>query len=231
MGLDIVEIMVEIENNFCTEIQEEAAKKIDTVGDLIDYVGKEVRKEELPEWKAKQIYVESLTKAKRKIASAVGISETEITDDDLLGKHIPKKRRRAIWKSHPVFAELGTLTHSKRLLALAVFVSGLGGMLCFVRGTIIFGSIGGFAGIVAFFSLFIAIYYFLPARTIASSATVSDFARLLARKEGIHLNPQGELWTREQITLCVCEIITNVGGFESGDVNPEHHLVKDLSLG
>ena len=231
MGLDLVEIMVEIEEDFCIEIAEEAAKKIDTVGDLVDYVEKEVSKGELPEWKANQIYVESLSKAKREIASVVGISETEIADDDLLEKLIPKKRRQAIWKSHPVFAELGVLTHSKRLLAFAALAGGLGGMICFVRGTIFFGNIGGIAGILAFFSLFIAIYYFLPARTIASSATVSDFARLLARKEGIHLNPQGELWTHEQIELRVREIIANTGGFKPGDVKPEHHLVKDLKLG
>ena len=238
MGLDLVEIMINVEEEFGIDILEDAARKIETVGDIVDYVERQIRENDVPQWKAEQVYAEFLVRIKNELASALKISESQIDPNDRLDKLIPRKRRREIWRLYPFFSEIGSLSLSCNQCVLIAVTSFIAGTPFFVAGRKLFGDndfgaiIGCIASIITIITLFVFLFLLLPRTVIDSKAkTVSDCARLFAAKNGVRLNWEGKNWTCEQIELRVRQIISDVGGFKLEDLRLEHKLYDDLWLG
>ena len=239
MGLDLAEIFIEVEEEFEIEILGNFAAKIETVGNLVDCVEQEIRKNEVPEWKAEQVYAEFLAKTKSELATVLKVPESQIDLGDRLDKLIPGNLRREIWGTSPFFQEIGSLTLSCRQHVFAFVMTVILGVIFLGYGRKLSGDnfsvelvALAIATIVGLSFCFLMMLFFMPAMTIKSKAqTVSDCARMLAAKEGVRLNREGKNWTHEQIELRVRQIISDVGGIKLNDVKLEYKLCEDLQLG
>ena len=94
MGLDLVELVIEVEKSFGISILNEDASKIITVGQLYEYVVANLPTEE----SSRCVSATAFLQFRRALIDQFGVNRREIRPSTLLGNVIPGAKRRSAWR-------------------------------------------------------------------------------------------------------------------------------------
>jgi hypothetical protein len=94
MGLDLVELVIEVEETFALKIADEDAQRIATVADLIRYVRGRVRGRTGAVCRTSRTFYQF----RRALIQSVPVFRQDVRLDRPLLELIPKPERRRVWK-------------------------------------------------------------------------------------------------------------------------------------
>lgn len=124
MGLDGVELVIEIEEEFGIKVPDGDAESTRTVGDLVNLVRRLVMAKGEPAWRA-----EALSRIRQVLSSALLVDPNLVTFERELSELVPVERRLQVWRDlHEAEFQLPALSTrwSGRLLILATIGLSLG---------------------------------------------------------------------------------------------------------
>lgn len=226
MGLDGVELLLEIEDRFGISIPDQVATNILTVGELSDYVASIVAS---PSGRClSQKVFHSLRSA---LTDVVGLERHAIKPISRLDDFLPAQQRRIAWDQlqHATGYNFPRLARPPWLQLLFVLLPASAaciGILFFppYKGRVF---LCGVAASAAIFPFTASMATHFP-RDIQ---TVSDLVRsLMARK------PRGESdtrweWNREEVWHVVRQIVSEQFGINIEEINRKTRFIEDLNVG
>ena len=223
MGLDGVELIIAVEDEFQIAIEDAEAEKCVTVQKLVELVYSRLRHTKTEPCLSQQgFYV-----VRKALMDILPVKRSMIKPDTKLEDLIENSNRRTVWrKIISSFTESANITHSlvrpKWLNLLVFFILPI--LVCV--GNVIFHwfplvlSIP--AGITtAVFGSFIT----SPWKQMFPSkfSTVKDLIRFVATLET-------SVWTEDEVFQKIKHIIVEHSGVKESDVTPETDFVKDLGI-
>ena len=239
MGLDLVELIMEVEETFGISLPDARLPKIRTVGELCDcIVGIVSRKKE--EIGLRSEMFKSLLES---LPLARGTSAKRVSEDTLLDEVIPVWGRRRTWKrlQKSLDAPLPAL-HRPRSVKIIVAIAAV-----LLGGATSFGMVGAWEpsrmlavakaegywvmfGAPAFLWGLLCYWLSKPTAVVwpANLETIGDLTRaLVIQKYGAVLDRE-KAWTREEIWGILRGVVVDVLGVESEAVTREARFVEDL---
>jgi len=236
MGLDGVELVMAVEENFGIEITDEEAGKITTVGDFYDLLLTKLQGQKVNRCLTSAAFY----RIRRSFMDALGVQRKAITPVSPLEAIVPRACRRQQWTRVRSAAriEIPDLERPTWVwLLLAAFA-------LFFAMTLIpvvyllsrrFGP-NGFTlllplGILFFLMVLserlsrpLAIAF--PSRAI----TVGDLAKEVLARNHARLSAEAGGWNRDEVWETLCRLIVNQTGVEREKIKPEARIVKDLGV-
>ena len=223
MGLDGVELLMDVEERFGVRLPDDEAEGVQTVGDLVEVVAVRVA--------ARRTGRKTLREARDEVlaaAAAVGRDTGRpIRCRDLVTDRLPAKARRKLWRrlrlgSFPDLRLRWSPRVFRRLLRTSLILS--------VIWIVVSSCAEAFAAwallpLVAGGPFWVA----WPWRRHppGSCRTFAGVARELA-KTRMALKPADELPPPEGVELAVREVVARCFGVRLEDIHPEIHFVRDL---
>ncbi len=136
MGLDIAELMIAFEEEFNVDIFESDAQKIETVGDMVDLlsrqlVGAPTRREE-----AERNHREGVRQASEALSETLGIESASFNEETLLKNLFPLENRNDLWERVRNRFPDRLLELERHFSCLGFLVSVLGTLLLVVVGSL-----------------------------------------------------------------------------------------------
>ena len=235
MGLDAVEIVMEVEEAFDIRLEDAEVEKMDTPGDLIESVLSKVAQTGA----AGCLTQRAFNLLRRKLLHHLALKRRDVSPSARLADLVPRPNRSDLLQR--LAAEFGTqplpgLVRPQWLVALlttgslAVGIAVSGALVTLAPTTGPAGSI--FAGVLtAAIVGFLAGVASIGLRTEFPplTATVGDLSRwIVAHKPDLAPSAPGK-WTREQVAERVREIVIEKLGC-AGSYREEASFVKDLGL-
>jgi len=229
MGLDTVELVMEVEDAFGITIEDAEAEAVHTVDDLYHLVARKSRV--VPGERC--LSATAFYQLRRAIRAVAPAGPERLRPSTTIDEALPVQSRRAAW---PRLAEATGLHLPGLHASTAVAGSLLGGM---VAGAVALGLWVGWLTkaqiglVVVFFSL-IALgipacwIARLTAKHVYSCRTLGELAhRILCRNYSTIARESGAGYDRE-LWATLCRIIGEAVGMDPGEVRPELDFIKDL---
>jgi len=233
MGLDGVELIVEVENTFGIKIQDKEAEAIATVGDFYEVVWNKIRDNKSNKCASALLFY----RFRKLIVENCNISKKDFLLDKNLNDLIPRSVRKQMWKELQSKFEF-KLPNLKlpSFLQLVLLIIGL----VLILGSLVFSIIA-----VKFFHLSgqilllpavgIAITIVLaqilkPFKTQISKNTIREFIGEVLRinyKEIQQKFGSNRAEMEKVMNILICDKL----GVDIEAINPKAHLVNDLGLG
>jgi acyl carrier protein len=234
MGLDTVELLVEVEKTFGIDIPNLEAAKIVTVGDFHNTVWRYVEGHRSVRCKSQHLFY----KLRHKLINSFGILKDEIMPDASLNEIFPKPNRRRL------YTKLGKELNLKlpELVlpaAWTVFLNTAGFIL--IAGSALFSLIlvSGFDytrwvlllplfGILG--TLFLS-HVLDPVRTVFNPSTVKAFAQVVLSANYASLTQgSGPVTNRKEVESIINHVIARFTGLDLQVITPDKSITSDLGL-
>lgn len=218
MGLDLVEIVMDVEDEFRLDLPDAECERCETVGQFADLVHSRLRRSQEERCPSQHgFYI-----VRKALMKHLGLARAEVRRDTRLEAIFPRKRRRAAWMKVAT-----DLTESRKppdilvrprslkiILNLTVVATAVGTGL----------AIGWWAGIGA--ALVLAILAEVLTRGCrvefpTKLSTVGDSVRLVTTLDS-------GIWTKEQVLGKIQVIAADNLGLKPEQITPNSHWVKDL---
>lgn len=232
MGLDSVEIVVDIENAFGIQIPGREAEKIITVGDFHNVVWEHVKDRKSIKCKSQGLFY----KLRVLLSDELQIRKQAITPETFLSDIIPIDNRRKLWSGFASKIEY-RLPELVLTEPYAIFVIITG-------ATLIFGSLAGSIILIHFF-YFTRWLYFIPFAGILISILISksldpkridfeqeNFRELVNKISIINYAKLGveDGFVRKEVEMIITNVIADKAGLEWNEVTPEKRICDDLGI-
>jgi acyl carrier protein len=232
MGLDSVEIVLEVENAFGIAIPDKEAEKVLTVGDFHNLVWNYVKDRRDVHCKSQNVFYRIRTA----LSEITSIDTKQIGTDVYLADLIPIDKRREVWTSLSEGTALKlpdlVLLRPYSTIVPLVLVSF---MLSVVIATFILIFVHGYSEWILllpilcfFFTVYISTLL-EPKKKIIKQRTLRDFTETVVAinyKSGSNV---GET-SREEVEEVINKIIIDKSGVEPEEVTPEKKLHDDLGI-
>jgi len=232
MGLDSVEILVNVENAFGITISNYEAEKIATVGDIHSLVWRTLQGRQSMRCKTQQLF----HKLRYTLATKFHVPKEAIELNASLNEIFPVANRRSLYrklekelqlKLPPLVLPPGWVV--VLLITGCVLIIGTGVVSLvlvlrfhYTRWLYVLPVLGMLA--TKFISNVLD-----PVRTVFEPATLHDYARLvLTRNYGTMVQENGT--NQKEVELVIDHIIADIAGVEIHEVTPEKHLGYDLGI-
>lgn len=232
MGLDAVELVIRCEETFGIDIPDEAAERMRTPRDMIDYVMSHVRVSEHPVCLSQHAF----HRLRSAFTRTLHISRDDFRPRERVEDFVPKEGRKAVWAQlsadldgvklfdleRPMWlTALLTITSLSALILPGVLLSQ--GVIEFT-GYLLVGFLCAVA--VAAFGLYAthSFMYVIPARY----ACVGDMVRYVVANSVHAFKDKG--LTREQIASAVREITLDELGIDVSLYREDARFIEDLGM-
>jgi acyl carrier protein len=221
MGLDAVDLIISIEDEFQIVISDEEAFKCETPNLLTDLVYSKLRQSELDAcpsmhgfYIVRKILMEQLTIPREKIKPETPLTEL-----------INKTNRDLLWKRLLSTLSMGEAIHAPlekpRWIKIVILISSLIVFVLFLSIT----ESAVFAILAAIFNSMIlntATLWF-QSEFPKNFQTVKDLIRIVTTLET-------KVWKREQVYNRVKMLVAEQLGLKDEDISPDSHFIKDLGM-
>jgi acyl carrier protein len=229
MGLDYVELVLEVEKRFQIAIADEEAGDVRTAGDLYQLIlGK------LPAHDS-SICLTSVAfyRTRRAMVEVLNVERKQVKPSTVLESLLPRQRRRRQWQElrASMALSLPNLEHAGWLQATffagSVAVSVLPVILgkvsyLWILPLVLLGFIGGF--------LLMLATPMLASEWPGSLTTVGDLAKdVLARNYAL-LASGVQGWNEQEVWESLCRIMVDQLGLRRQEITPEARIVDDLGV-
>jgi acyl carrier protein len=238
MGLDLVEVLLEIENAFKVRIQDEEYERCATVGGMRDLVVAKLQAAgRLASSLAPCLSSAVFCKARKSLVVVGGVDRGRIRPSALVEQMIPVPARRQIWReweralgvrlprlerpSVVVFASWAIVVLI--YLTLALLAGGLRHPLQLMTAGIV-ASLAGIAAIVATKPFAVLV----PVEATTFRDLTSNLIARHATSFRERLRPQEPRWTSQEAYFVLKGILVEQLGVEPQRVTPEARLIEDL---
>jgi acyl carrier protein len=225
MGLDGVELVMAVEEEFNIAIPDSDAFQADTVGKLVDVVHSRLRQDAQQSCPSQQgFYL-----LRKELMQKLGLVRSAVKPDSELKNLIPKARRRHLWRDF-----VHSVTGGDNMTTALVRPRPLNWMVVLVLPCVAFiaslkwvpGSLFWLGFFPALAVLFLADRVTTPLKTCFPSkfSRVRDlvpFVRTLDSK----------VWSRDEVFLKIREIAVEILGVKPDQVKMDSHWVNDLGVG
>lgn len=234
MGLDGVELLMEVEDTLGIEIPNLEAEKINTVQDFYDCAWKHVSNKKLP---IEKCYTQSVFyKIRQAIVENIKVDKASITPKTKIADIIPFENRRQIWKQLEDTLQLKLPQLELRkpyntiLNAFGIKII-LGSLLVELFMVIMYDAsywVYGYS-LIAILLTSLLSQAFTPFRT---NFVTNDFGELIKNVYGKNFkaitNEKGI--TQNDLEIVIREIISNKCGLDLAEITPEKSLTRDLGI-
>lgn len=227
MGMDGVEILVEVEDAFGVALDDRRVADVRTVGDLVDLVhavapraSQERCLSALAFWRL------------RAALGALGVARSRVRPRTPLGEvvwstELCASQRRAAWRrlADELGLDLPPLVRSRALVAV-ITTACLGALV----GVLLAGSPAWFAAAAAVGLALLLAVATRPLRGTPPVATVGDLARTLVVRQAARIVAPAGGFTRAQVEAIVRRIVAEHQGLPLQRVTLEARFVDDLGI-
>jgi acyl carrier protein len=241
MGLDAVEMVLEVEEDFEIKIEDHDAQKIVTVGQLHECIVSklpansrwEVTRAGVWEAPGPCLTAVAFYALRQTFANLVNVPPKSIRPRSGMEDLLPRSNRRRMWKlaREHLQLQLPKLDHSKRARALIVALAGGGAaMLAFLT----FGALelpgAAIAALIGFGLLYMAFDRMLVpfAVDIPHHRTFADLARWVLATNHEAIQTRARSKQRQSVWSRLVVIISEQLGVDPAMVTPQASFVKDL---
>jgi acyl carrier protein len=232
MGLDSVEIVMEVEKTFGIFIPDKEAEKIITVGDIHNAVWNHLDGKLSDKCKSQVLFY----KLRQSFMDTFDFPKQHLKMDSLLNEIFPELNRRKLYVD---FAESNQLKFPplvlkepwSGILAWFGFVTIVGGLVlslalinffAYTKWTLLIPS----AGIIL--TLLLS-ELFTPKRTVIEPATIRDFTQqIVAMNYAKLVDINGS--NRKEVASVINHMIAYKAGFDIADITPEKKICDDLGI-
>jgi acyl carrier protein len=232
MGLDSVEIIMEVEKTFGISIPDKEAEKIITVGDFHEAVWKHLNGKLSDKCKSQVLFY----RLRQSFTDTFDFPKQHLKMDSSLNEIFPELNRRKLYVD---FAESNQLKFSplvlkepwSGILAWFGFITIVGGLMLalilinfldYTKWTLLIPS----AGIL--FTILLS-ELFTPKRTVIKPATIRDFTRqIVAMNYATLVDINGS--NRKEVASVINHIIALKVGIDLEEITPEKKICDDLGI-
>ena len=243
MGLELVEIVMDVEKTFAIRLPHIEGSYISTVGQLYDCIVKTLSEKQSVTCLTSHVFY----RLRNALQSARGLARRQIRPSTPLERIIPLSARRTTWKKlEQALAEhVPTLRRPRPLsvvLAVVAIVLGWFGTFGLVfesdlkrmiaRPAVAFGCMFFFVPAAAFFGL-VGLWFTAPLAVVlpAGIRTVGDLARAVVAMNYGDPAKEERQWSTEEIWRTLQNIIVDVLAVDPGEITREARFVEDLGAG
>lgn len=232
MGLDGIELIIEVENTFGIEIKDKEAETIATVGDFYEVVWNKIKDKESNKCASALIFY----RFRKLIVDNCKISKADFLLDKNLNDLIPENGRKETWKDLQSKFEfklpnLKLPSFLQLVLAILVFLL----IFCSLIFSIFAVTIFNFSGqifllpVIGIAIMLIIDIVFKPFKTRISKHTIRDFIEevLTINYKEIQLKFGSN---RTEMEKVMNNLICDKLGVKIEELNPKAHFVNDLGL-
>lgn len=230
MGLDSIEILMEVEKSFGIKIPDKEAEKIITVGDFHNLVWEYVKDRKSVKCKSQSLFY----KLRQSFSDKMQISKQSITLDSILSDIVPANNRRSVWLNLSSINELEFPALILRkpyfmILTAIGIITILGGFVIsliliylfdYTKWTLLIPVAG-----ILFTSLISKSLN--PKRTDIAQNNFRDFTNKVLILNNAALS--GQL-IRKEVEYIINQIIIDKSGLESQEVTPDKKIHDDLGI-
>ncbi len=231
MGLDSVELLVEIERTFDIRIPDPVAEKMDTVGKAYDEVWKRIQHRNSGKFILQVLFYRLRACFKEELTVEINISPSTLIDDI-----VPKADRRKIWA---ILSQRSKLKLPELVLPDKI-ASGL-----FKWGLVVFCTITWLSwylnerlqigGLIYLLAIAVCIAIMLlssgilkPQRMTIPCTTMRELTLQVLAMNMPALNEQGV--TRKEMEMIINNVIVEIMGINPAEIAPEKSFGNDLGL-
>jgi acyl carrier protein len=233
MGLDLVELLLTIEDEFQIAVSDTDAEQCRTVGDAVDLVYSRVRKSENEPCPSQHgFYV-----VRKKLIGILSVSRCRIRPDTRLDELIRRKNRRASWKR--ILAELADrqgvwprLTRPRWLKVVLFVIGSFVFLACFFMCSLLWRS-GLTVGDALWFFLFTAFFtaLFLGVITVPFKTEFPEGFRFVKDLVKFVKTLDTRIWSREEVFEKVKKLTAEQLDVPESKVTEDADFLKDLRGG
>lgn len=232
MGLDTVELLMEVEKTFGIHIPDREAEQIRTVGDFYEVVWQHIGAKETDKCKSQYLFY----KMRTAFHDSFDIPLLQIKPAALPESFFPKENRRRIYKDFSYFTgfELPALVLRKPWLQL---LNGFGWIS--IAGALIvsillyyFKDYGGWIFLLPVAGIFVTIQFdklLEPKKTVIAQASLRDFINEMMVLNFAKLNADAGA-NRKEMEAVMNKIIIDFAGVDPAEVHAGASITDDLGL-
>ena len=232
MGLDSIEILVEVEKAFEIKIPDQEAEKIITVGNFHDVVWLHVNHRQSNKCKSQGLFY----KLRQSLVEVFHIPKESLKPDTSLNDIFPQEDRRKYWRKLSLangldFPNLVLPPHYSTFLSSIGLIT-IGGGLAISLILMLFFDFTKWTLLIPLAG--ISITYFISKllnsrRTEFTQENISDLTNKILVLNYNTLNRGGEV-NRKEVELIVSNIIADNSGLELDEVTPDKKICDDLGI-
>lgn len=231
MGLDSVELLVEIENTFGINIPSKIAEQTSTVGQMYDVVWDLIKQDNTPRCRTQTLFYKLRACLKNEFLFEEVISPVSLTEDI-----IPKQNRRKVWKLlegrlslklpplvFPRSVTIVLLVISSMVISLMIWLAsfyvnqfGIGLLMYF------------FAVIAALLLIRLSSPLFSWLRIAIPCYTMRDLTLRVLQLNYVYINNVGGY--RREMEMVINNILIEKLGIDATEISPEKSFVKDFGV-
>ncbi|MDY7095190.1 MAG: hypothetical protein SX243_19610 [Acidobacteriota bacterium] len=219
MGLDIVELLLNVEETFDLHLPNEDAQHLDTPRKLIDYLEARLLTQDTGPCLSQRAFY----RLRRGIEQVQNIPTRSVTPSTTLESLFPVRERRQAWKAlqKALGLPLPSLHRSTRVVVE-------GWVLAIAAGVLVYILIDDW-GIRAT-GIMIGLYLAATEeqRVHFEMETLGQLAQRLVTRSSRELLDSSERWSRSQIRAVVVSLVRETTGAEDLDI--DDHFVRDLGM-
>jgi acyl carrier protein len=232
MGLDAVEIVLDVEEAFGVKIPDDRAGTIRTVGDVFDVIV-----ESCPKRSATNRFCLSSATfrlIRREVIGLLGY-DTRFGPRDSVDSVIPRRQRRRFW-SHlqkRLDAKLPSLIRPQRLTLLLTITAIAAAVVCAMWASRVVGPVAIIVGVAAL--LFFGVTFALltkpfATRPAATYATFRGLTNVVIAHNHSKLSERFDTWDTKDVWNALCVILVEQLDVKPDAVTREARLVEDLGM-
>jgi len=232
MGLDSVELLVEVEQTFGIEIPDLEAEKIVTVGDFYEAVWTRIKEKETDKCNGAILFYQLRTILQKKYQ----VERLKITPNTFLEEIIPKKQRRKEWEDiqQDIGLNLPKLKLNKTL-SLFIIIVGLAGTVGWLIYALIAYKFFDKSGSLFFFPLITIIFLLILNKLINPLRTnfpVQNFRELIDNILTINYKEISSKTgtNRQEMERIMRFLISEKAGVSLVEIRPEASIYNDLGI-
>ncbi|RXK81057.1 hypothetical protein ESB13_22040 [Filimonas effusa] len=232
MGLDSVELVMEVEKTFNISIPDEEASQCTTVGELHDTVARHLNNIGSRQCASQLLFY----RLRRALGELAGMSPKAITPAHVPEELFPKDNRRKIYKEFAANLNLQmppldlSAPWSQLLTSFGLLT--IGGGLALALILVNFYDVSKWSLLIPLGSIVVMLLLsqlFNPFRNVVAAPTLREFTgkvlvlnyAALKRTNGVN---------RKEMELVINQIIADKAGFEIGEIAPHQKFGDDLGL-
>lgn len=225
MGLDGVEILIEVEDRFGITIRDAEAQRICTVGDLLALINDRIAARAQLSCPGLGAFLE----VRRLVRNFLSQPSLRLRPSTPIVFIVPAHRRSALWR---IFSDrLGTSAPALRrprplrilLVVAACLVFGLGISTALIDPAIVP------LGIICALAVIITLQLITSPLRIEPPKTMDTLGDLSRRIIGLSM-ATGSVTSAQEVLQCVQQIVASILGVNPEDVVPEARFIEDLKM-
>jgi len=230
-GLDTVRLVAEVEDVFGISIPDKEAERIQTAGQLCDYLVKKIGAIGSPSDSC--LSAASFYLTRRKLASLFGVKQRAIGPDTAIEQFIPMEGRRAAWEEleEKLAIELPPLEFPQSWGIVPFCLCGVGLIAAMVAGAALGrGLLVAFAPTTFIASLWIigTAELFFGFRVPRQCKTVGALSSLLMPDVLESRKPNQATWSQQEIWQLVQHLTAFCAGVSPKEVSRDSHFLGDF---